>query len=60
MLTLPIPRTTYCGLECIRYQASKIWNSLPDSMREMKSVTGFKIAIKKMNWKYLSVLINVL
>ena len=46
ILTLPIPRTTNYGLECIRYQAAKIWNSLPDSMRTITSFKDFKTAIK--------------
>ena len=50
ILTLPIPRTTNYGLECIRYQAAKIWNSLPDSMRIMTSFKDFKKAIKEMNF----------
>ena len=50
ILTLPIPRTTNYGLECIRYQAAKIWNSLPDSMRTMTSFKDFKKAIKKTNF----------
>ena len=47
ILTLPIPRTTTYGLECIRYEAAKIWNSLPDSIRTITSFKDFKTAIKK-------------
>ena len=50
ILTLPIPRTTNYGLECVRYQAAKIWNSLPDSIRTMTSFKDFKKAIKEMNF----------
>ena len=50
ILTLPIPRTTNYRLECIRYQATKIWNSLPDSMRTMTSFKDFKKAIKELNF----------
>ena len=50
ILTLPLPRTTTYGLECIRYQAAKIWNSLPDSMKTMTSLKDFKKAIKEMNF----------
>ena len=50
ILTLPVPRTTNYGLECIRYQAAQIWNSLPDSMRTMTSFKYFKKAIKEMNF----------
>ena len=51
ILTLPIPRTTNYGLECIGYQAAKIWNSLPDSMRTMTSFKDFKKAVKKRTFK---------
>ena len=51
ILTLPIPRTTNYGLECIVYQAAKIWNSLPDSMRTMTSFEDFKKAVKKRTFK---------
>ena len=50
ILTLPIPSTTNYGLECIRYQAAKIWNSLSDSMRTMTSFKDFKKAIKETNF----------
>ena len=39
-------KTNY-GLEYIQYQAAKMWNSLPDSMRTMTSFKDFKTAIKK-------------
>ena len=42
-LLLPILRTTNYGLECTRYQAAKIWNSLPDRMRRIISLKEFKI-----------------
>ena len=42
ILTLPIPRTTNYGLECIRYQAAK--------MRTMTSFKDFKKAIKETNF----------
>ena len=54
ILTLPIPRTTNYGLECIGYQAAKIWNSLPDSMRTMTSFKDFKKAVKKRAFKFYS------
>jgi len=50
MPALPIPRTTSYGLECIRYQTAKIWNSLPGSMRTITSLKDFKTVIKKMNF----------
>ena len=50
ILSLPIPRTTNYGLECIRYQAAKIWNSLPDSMRTITSFKEFKTAMKEMKF----------
>ena len=39
-------KTNY-RLEYIQYQAAKMWNSLPDSMRTMTSFKDFKTAIKK-------------
>ena len=51
ILTLPLPRTTNYGLECIRYQAAKIWNSLPGSVRTITFFyKDFKTAIKKMSF----------
>ena len=50
ILTLPIPRATNYGLECVPYQAAKIWNSLPDNIRTMTSFKDFKKAIKEMNF----------
>ena len=52
ILALPIPRTTNYGLECIGYQAAKIWNSLPDSMRTMTSFKDFMKAVKKRTFKF--------
>ena len=51
ILTLPIPRRSNYGLECIRYQAAKIQNSLPDSMRIMTSIKDVKKAIKETNFQ---------
>ena len=47
MLTLPEPRTTSYGLESIKYEAAKHWNSLSDSIRTTTSLKEFKRAIKK-------------
>ena len=50
ILTLPKPRTTNYGLECIRNQAAKIWNSLPDNMNTITFFKDFKTVIKKMKF----------
>ena len=47
---LSIQRTTNYGLEYIRYQAAKTWNSLPDSMRTITSFKDYKSVKKKMNF----------
>ena len=52
ILTLPKPRTTNYGLKCIRYQAAKIWNLLPDRTRTITSIKDFKTVIRKMNFLY--------
>ena len=52
ILALPLPRTTNYGLECIGYQAAKIWNLLPDSIRTMTSFKDFKKAVKKRTFKF--------
>ena len=58
ILTLPI--TINYGLECIRYQAAKIWNSLPDSMRTITSLKDFKTASYKENELLVVIIIVVL
>ena len=45
--TLPEPRITSYGLESIKYEAVKHWNSLSDSIRTMKLQKELKKAIKK-------------
>ena len=47
ILTLPEPRITSYGLESIKYEAVKYWNSLSDSIRTTTSLKVFKKAIKK-------------
>ena len=47
ILTLPLPKTTNNGPECIRCQAAKMWNSLSYRMRTITSYKDFKAAIKK-------------
>ena len=47
ILTLPELRTTCYGLESIKYEAVKYWNSLSDSIRATTSLKDFKKAIKK-------------
>jgi len=46
ILTLPEPRTTSYGLESIKYEAIKFWNSLSDNIRTTMSLKDFKKAIK--------------
>ena len=51
ILNLPKPRlTTNYGLESIRYQAAKIWNSLPDRSRLITVFKDFKTVIQTMNF----------
>ena len=42
VLSLPEPRTTTYGLESIKYEAEKLWNSLTDDMRLTTSIEDFK------------------
>lgn len=37
------------GFNSIRYQGSKIWNCLPQSMKYIKNVSDFKNEIQKWN-----------
>ena len=50
ILTLPKARTTRYGLDSIRYQAARIWNSLSDSLRVLTSLKEFKNTIKKLEF----------
>ena len=42
VLSLPEPRTTTYGLESMKYEAEKLWNSLTDDMRLTISIEDFK------------------
>ena len=46
---VPNARTVYNGLESIRYRGPKIWESLPTTIKESKTLAEFKTKIKM--WK---------
>ena len=47
-LSLPLPASTSaCGHRQVAYQMADAWNSLPDRLREMGSVSGFRVALKQ-------------
>ena len=45
-------RTVFSGTESIKYLGSKIWELIPDEMKELESLWEFKRAIKL--WKSTS------
>ena len=45
-ITIPLVRTTRYGLNSLRYQGSKIWNSLPDNIKISPNQETFKKLIK--------------
>ena len=47
--TIPTVRTRYHGSESISFLGPKIWNILPDRLKNANSIEAFKIQIKK--WK---------
>ena len=47
--TIPPIRTVYHGLESISFLGPKIWNILPDRLKNVNSIEAFKMQIKK--WK---------
>ena len=47
--TIPPIRTVYHGSESISFLGPKIWNILPDRLKNVNSIEAFKIQIKK--WK---------
>ena len=49
--SLPEPKTTTCGLESIKYEAAKLWNSLKDDMRQIISMDEFKNSIRNLNFQ---------
>ena len=44
-LVLPRVNTTHYGLKSTIYVASKVWNALPDEMRNIVIWKDFKIAV---------------
>ena len=48
--SLPEPKTTTCGLESIKYEAAKLWNSLKDDMRQIISIDDFKNSLRNLNF----------
>ena len=48
-LTIPPIRTVYHGSESISFLGPKIWNILPDRLKNVNSIEVFKMQIKK--WK---------
>ena len=49
--TIPPIRTVYHGSESISFLGPKIWNILPDRLKNVNSIEAFKIQIKK-KWKH--------
>ena len=47
--TIPTVRAVYHGSESISFLGPKIWNILPDRLKNANSIEAFKIQIKK--WK---------
>ena len=45
--TIPPIRTVYHGSESISFLGPKIWNILPDRLKNVNSIEAFKIQIKK-------------
>ena len=44
---LPGVNTTYFGLHSLRYLSSKIWNVIPDEIKNSLSLDEFKIKIQQ-------------
>ncbi len=49
LLVQPKCNSVTYGLRSIRYQGSKIWNCLPECMKNVESVSSFKRVIQKWN-----------
>ena len=49
--TIPPIRTVYHGSESISFLGPKIWNILPDRLKNVNSIEAFKMQIKKGNLK---------
>ena len=39
-------KSTHCGIQSVRYLGSKIWNIIPQNIRESNSLSEFKSLIK--------------
>ena len=48
-VTLPIVRTVNYGIESIRYLGPKIWENIPENIKEVNAIERFKLGINK--WK---------
>ena len=44
---LPIVRTVNYGIESIKYLGSKVWQSIPESIKEKDTIERFKSGIKQ-------------
>jgi len=49
MVDIPKVKSTTYGLRSWRYTASKMWNSMPDETRKIKTYTVFKNNIRTLN-----------
>ena len=49
ILKLPMANTTTYGLKSWRFMAPKLWNSIPDSFRTIRSFKVFKNKIRKLD-----------
>ena len=49
MLQLPHVNTITHGINSFKYQAPRLWNSIPDSIKRSRNVLEFKIKVKQ--WK---------
>ena len=54
ILTLPKIHTTKYGLKSWHYQAPKMWNTLPDTLRHSAGIREFKTELKKLDVSRLS------
>ena len=50
LLNVPRVNTTTYGLHSFRYFASKLWNSLPNSLRTAPTTNAFKLALKQIQF----------
>ena len=50
LLNVPRVNTTTYGLHSFRYFASKLWNSLPNSLRTAPTTNAFKLAVNQIKF----------